>query len=110
MAQSTPRHEISETVFLDAQTQFLSSLSQQEQSLFKTCSSRKELIAEVSKFAEFRSRHKTWSKVLEKVKRFSECLEHYFKVVDTFVQPSPEYSALVWGSIRLILKVRTLNP
>jgi hypothetical protein len=102
--------QASEKVFLNAREHFLGSLSQHEQSLFKNCSSRAELIAEVSKFTEFRLRHKTWAKSLEKLKAFSDGLEPYFAVVDMFVQSNPEYSALVWGSIRLILKVPTLSP
>ena len=39
------------------------------------------------------------------MQRFGERLEPYFKIVDIFVSSNPQYAALFWGSLRLVLKV-----
>jgi len=104
-----PEHQTSQQVFLDAQNQFLGSLSANEYSFFKDCSSSGQLIIEVNKFTNLKDRHKAWKKVVDVIKGFSERIEPYCKVIDTFVQSSPEISALVWGSIRLILQVCKLS-
>ena len=96
-----------DSVFLEAREKFLSSLSDPEHSLFRTCSSAEELFSDVAKFAKFRLKHREWAKPLDRLKELSDRLECYFKVVDTFVQSSPEYSALAWGAIRLVLQVFT---
>lgn len=101
-AEPTPEHRTSQ-VFLDARKQFLGSLSENEYSFFKDCSSSAELIIEVNKFTNLKSRHKARTKTPDIIKGFSERIEPYCKVIDTFIRSGPEYSALVWGSIRLIL-------
>lgn len=94
-AEPTLEHQTSQQVFLDARKQFLGSISEDEYSFFKHCSSSAELIIEVNKFTKLKSRHKAWEKTLEIIKGFSERIEPYCKVIDTFIQSSPEFSALV---------------
>ena len=94
-----------DNVFLEARNAFLASLSKHEQSLVSECSSAEELLSEVAKLADFRSKHPTVAKPLDKIKKFSDQLECYFKAVDIFVQINPEHSAIAWGAIRLVLQV-----
>jgi len=108
-AEPSPEHQTSQQVFLDARKQFLSTLSEDEHSDFEKCSTSAQLIIEVNRFTKLKGRHKAWEKVVDVIQGLSQRIEPYCKVIDTFVQSSPEYSALVWGSIRLILQVSTLS-
>lgn len=44
-------------------------------------------------------------KVLKWLSRFSEKIMHYSGVLDMLSQHHPEYVALVWGSMKLVLMV-----
>jgi hypothetical protein len=43
-----------------------------------------------------------------KFEGFVSRFQPYFDVVEIFVQVKPEYMALIWGSLKLIFKVRYL--
>jgi len=45
------------------------------------------------------------SRVVKRVKAFSDNLKHYFDVIGILIQSHPEYAALVWGAVRLVLQV-----
>jgi hypothetical protein len=45
------------------------------------------------------------SRVLNCIQKFNERIEPYFQVVGIFVQSNPEYAAIFWGSLRLLLQV-----
>jgi len=57
-------------------------------------------------------RHKNSSRLYSccaKIAQFSNAFEPYFDIVNIFVQVKPEYMGVIWGSIRLIFKVITLE-
>jgi hypothetical protein len=51
------------------------------------------------------SKHKHIDAFCRAVGRISKSLEPYFAVGDVFMQGSPSYASLIWGSIRLVFKV-----
>ena len=64
-----------------------------------------DLVQELQKLdivAREGSSGKRWLSI---VRRFAERLEPYFKIVDIFVSSNPQYAAIFWGSLRLVLKV-----
>ncbi|KAI2631361.1 hypothetical protein GGS26DRAFT_92905 [Hypomontagnella submonticulosa] len=92
-------------VFNKAQEHFLSSLSDNERRLYTPCSSPGHLKRELEGlrcFAHARSRKLKWLAIVNK---FTQHLGPYFQVVGILVSSNPEYAALVWGSIRLILQL-----
>jgi len=50
--------------------------------------------------------HSRLTNVCKRIDRFASKLESFFEVISIFVQTNPEYSGLVWGTIRLIFLVR----
>lgn len=51
------------------------------------------------------SKHKYIDAFCHAVSRISKSLEPYFAVGDVFMQGSPSFASLIWGSIRLVFKV-----
>ena len=47
-------------------------------------------------------RSKTWRRVIGTLE---SNLEPYFKIIGIFVSSNPEYAAIIWGGIRLVLQV-----
>jgi hypothetical protein len=45
------------------------------------------------------------SRMVRRVKALNDSLGHYFAVIGTLVQSHPEYAALLWGAVRLVLQV-----
>jgi hypothetical protein len=94
--------------FAAARIKFLDSLPDGERASFSTCSSRRELLSEIEslKTAGYQ-RNKSITKVFSKIDGFSKSLECYFKVIEIVISSNPEYSAIVWGTLRLFLQVRS---
>ncbi|OCL08347.1 hypothetical protein AOQ84DRAFT_42671 [Glonium stellatum] len=45
------------------------------------------------------------TRVAASIKTFNDRLQPYFEVVNTFIQSNPQYTALMWGALRLILQL-----
>ena len=43
--------------------------------------------------------------LLDGLERFTERLKPYFDVIGIIVQSNPEFSAIAWGAVRLVLQV-----
>ncbi|KAI0482518.1 hypothetical protein GGR56DRAFT_191478 [Xylariaceae sp. FL0804] len=69
------------------------------------CLARAKL-QELRSFNQFRKDHNRWSKCLGRVEEFAKSLAPYFEVLNTFVSSHPEWTAVAWGAIRLILQVQ----
>ncbi len=91
--------------FADAQNQFLNSLPATERALFFSCNSAEELLTEVKKLSRFKPEDSRWRRSFECIQRFSDNLKPYFSVIDTFVSSHPEWCAIAWGAVRLLLQV-----
>jgi len=55
-------------------------------------------------FLKFQAR-----KYVGRVQQFLETLQRFSPIIDTFVSSDPKVSALVWGSLRLLIMVGTLQ-
>jgi hypothetical protein len=44
---------------------------------------------------------------MTRVKTFNDALSPYFEVVSIAIQSHPEIAAIAWGTLRLVLQVRT---
>ncbi|KAM7214611.1 hypothetical protein V8F06_010010 [Rhypophila decipiens] len=92
-------------VFLGAKASFLSSLPEAERHRFTSCISAEVLILELQGLDSTGRKYQVGKKWLRVLENLAERLNPYFDIIGIFVSSNPEYSALVWGSLRLILKV-----
>ena len=95
-------------VFEDMQVRFLTSLPPRERKLFEHCSSPEQMVAETSKLAVIADDHIRGTKLIGKIKSFTEKIKPYFEVIDIIVQSHPEYAAIAWGAFRLVLQVSSI--
>ncbi|KAF2107029.1 hypothetical protein BDV96DRAFT_654121 [Lophiotrema nucula] len=109
MASSLPDNAGADTVlsvFDEAHKAFRAQLSSEELAEISSVSSIEELLQAVRALSEnhflHKSRYKTCAR---KITQFGQSFAPYFEVINIFVQTNPEYAGLVWGSIRLILKL-----
>ncbi|KEY72958.1 hypothetical protein S7711_07922 [Stachybotrys chartarum IBT 7711] len=91
--------------FLKAQREFQSSLPVNERHRLTPCISVKHLLSEVEKFDIIAHKGPAGKKWLSIIQKFTDGVEPYFKIVDIFVSSHPEYAALFWGSLRLVLQI-----
>lgn len=93
--------------FQEAQDQFTASLSEKEKATFFKCSSAQELLDEVRKFQVVSKNKRRGLGLLQHIKTFSDNLQPYFKVIEIIIQCDPQWAAIAWGSIRLVLQVKS---
>jgi len=92
--------------FLQAQEEFLRSISEADRSRFLKCPSAVELLTDVKKLAAaIPKKHRQTTKVLNSIHSFTNNLEPYFEVVGILVSSHPDVAAIAWGAFRLILQV-----
>jgi hypothetical protein len=98
---------MSEIVFSAAHDRFLESLPDDERMLYSPCSSANDLLEGLKKLEVItkQSQRHCGNLLLSQVKKFSERLQPYFEIVDIFIQSNPQFTAIVWGALRLVLKV-----
>ncbi|KAK1825634.1 hypothetical protein QBC39DRAFT_270676 [Podospora conica] len=97
-----------EPLFQEATATFLESLSEEERLQFLSCHSPQALVADIAALypnLDPKSLPGRMSKTAETISSFSEKLRPYFEIMGIFVQSHPEWAALAWGAIRLILKL-----
>jgi hypothetical protein len=93
--------------FDDALERFLETLSTDERMLYSPCSSADELLEGLRKLDVIskRSQKRVGGRLTKGIKKLNDCLQPYFEVVGIFIQSNPQYTALVWGALRLVLQV-----
>lgn len=98
-------------VFDEARDSFIASLPKKERMLFAPCSSAEDLLDGIKKLHIIRKQSQNWkiSACLKRIRAFSDALTPYFEVVTIFVSSNPQYTALLWGALRLILQVSDLR-
>lgn len=94
-------------VFDEARDSFIASLSKKERMLFAPCSSAEDLLDGIKKLHVIQKQSQNWKigACLKRICAFSDALKPYFEVVTIFVSSNPQYTALLWGALRLILQV-----
>jgi hypothetical protein len=95
-------------VFDQARDRFLSSLSPQDRLLFSPCATSKDFLDAVTKLDALSKKQAQGAMRLRRIRSAADKLQPYFEVVNIFVQSNPQYSAIVWGAIRLVLQVGEL--
>lgn len=94
-----------EVVFKETSEAFQRRLSDNERAKFEKFSNPHIMLTSlIAEFQRHRSRQRL-ENCSKKVRDFSEKLQPYFAIVDIFVQTNPEYAGIVWGAIRLILRL-----
>jgi hypothetical protein len=91
-------------VFRAASQSFLNSLPPKERAQFEHCYSSDDLLKSIGKVAADKGEGRLRVH-LKKVRLFSERLEPYFETIGIIVQSHPEFAALAWGALRLVLQV-----
>jgi hypothetical protein len=103
--RSSGQEKASRHPFEEARDAFLSSLSTQDRSLYSPCASAADLAEAIKKLDAIAHRKLPLENAIKMIEKFSSHIEPYFKVADIFVSSNPEYTALVWGALRLVLQV-----
>lgn len=91
-------------VFKEAHQSFLRSLSPDERTLFSTCASAENLLADARQLEIISKNRTRGRRFMQRITAISKTLVPYFEVVGITVQTT-EYAALAWGGIRLILQL-----
>ena len=85
----------------------MDSLPPKERALFSNCDSPEELIKDLENFnLKVKNRGRILA-CMTRVKTFNDALSPYFEVVSIAIQSHPEIAAIAWGTLRLVLQVRT---
>ena len=94
-------------VFEAAYQSFLHSLPENERSQYSPCASAADLVHGLQKLDTFakRGQRRRHTRFLSVIGRFGDKIEPFFDVINIFIQSKPEYSAIVWGSLRLVLQL-----
>ncbi|KAK0645509.1 hypothetical protein B0T16DRAFT_141096 [Cercophora newfieldiana] len=96
-------------IFDRARDAFLSSLSPAERVLFSPCFSVDDVQAATVKLQavtnEAHGRILEGNTAIQVIHRLGEALNPYFKIIEIFISSNPQYAAVIWGGIRLVLQM-----
>lgn len=92
-------------IFNKALDAFVESLAPDERALFSSCSSAEQLLADVRRLDPISKDRARGRGFLKRITVFGEKLAPYFEVIGIIISSNPQYSAVVWGAIRLVLQV-----
>ena len=100
------RHDPNE-VFESAYQSFVHSLPEKERLQYSPCASATDLILGLEKIDALakRGQKRRHTRFLGVIGKFSDRIEPFFDVINIFIQSKPEYSAIIWGSLRLVLSL-----
>ena len=84
---------------------FLQSLPPTERQLFSPFSSAVLLLDDVRKWDVIKKNKFKGAELLSDISKFSESIQPYFDTITLLVSSHPEYAALAWGGVRLVLKI-----
>ncbi|KAJ4152231.1 hypothetical protein NW765_017740 [Fusarium oxysporum] len=110
MAQTTASGPLGDTneLFGKAKDEFLSVLSPEEAATFTSWTGQTTpdvLIEEAKRIAElFKDKSRSF-RVYAQVSSFGESIRPYFEVLGIVVSSHPEWAAIAWGALRLILQL-----
>lgn len=93
-------------VFHEARTNFFTSLSKEERPLFAECTSAENMVQQLSNWDVITREKRRGKRMMAAITAFTNQLRPYFEVVTILVQSKPEFAALAWGGLRLILQAR----
>ncbi|CAI6335391.1 unnamed protein product [Periconia digitata] len=93
-----------DSVFSNAKTSFLATLTPEERRSFSPCKSADELLTDIRALNHL-PKARRGLPMMTKIHRFSECLSPYFKVIEIVCQSNPEWSCVAWGAFRLVLQL-----
>jgi hypothetical protein len=96
-------------IFVDAHLAFLESIPPDERTIFSTCASADQLLADARKLEVVLKERSRGRRFIGRIKALTDGLASYFEVINILVSSHPEYAAPVWGSIRLVLQVSVAN-
>ena len=94
-----------ESIFAAAKDQFLESISEKERLRFAECTSVEQLLAEVQTFNISKQDRRKHDIMIGHIHKFGASLQPYFEILNIVVQSCPEWSAIAWGAVRLVLQV-----
>ena len=93
-------------MFEEAYSQFLQCLPERERHLYSPRATPQDVLDGLKKLeivTKCQQRHGLT--VIKRIEQFHDRLRPYFETVGIFIQSNPQYSALVWGALRLVLEV-----
>ncbi|KAK7959115.1 uncharacterized protein PG986_003969 [Apiospora aurea] len=100
-APPQPPKSAEETVFSEARAKFLASLSANDQQMYSPCASSNDLLQAVEKLTAITAKQRDGqrhehnaTRWMSAIRRLSDALKPYFKVVEVFVSSNPQYAAL----------------
>jgi len=93
-----------EELFLEVKETFLLSISAEERAQFSSCRSPAELVESIATFSSG-SEKSGFKRTTEQIESFSKKLQPYFDILGIFVSSNPEWAAIAWGALRLVLQV-----
>jgi hypothetical protein len=97
------RYQDAASIFQDAYGSFRELFPQTQQEEFKEYRDAQSMISAIHELAENHPIHRTkLTAAVRKLHNFSRNLEPYFDIVNIFIQANPEYTCLIWGSLRTI--------
>ncbi|KEZ45185.1 hypothetical protein SAPIO_CDS2639 [Scedosporium apiospermum] len=91
--------------FRQAQNEFLATLSNKERETFSTYISADTFLQSLERLDIIAKKGPSGKRWLNIIRKFSDGLEPYFKVVNIYVSSKPECAAIFWGSLRLVLQL-----
>jgi hypothetical protein len=101
---------IDNAAFHEARDSFLETVPEGERSQFESCSDLSTLLEQLrSQLRGFQNKGnglaRSTDQFLDKVHKFGCKVEPYFDVIGILISSNPQYSAIFWGALRLVLKV-----
>lgn len=102
---NTPQDSETLAQFRKARDAFVATISTQDKAQFLKCENAEQLLASLQAPKAWSNKPKRWKKAMAHVQAFGECLTPYFEIISIVLQSNPEWSMIVWGAVRLMLKV-----
>lgn len=93
------------STFEHVRDEFLQSLPPTERQLFIPFASSEQLLEEVRQWDVIQKENFRAARLLSNIKEFSDNIQPYFDAIGFLVSSHPEFTALAWGGIRLVLKL-----
>lgn len=97
------------TAFEEARLAFVTKLSQDEKRILESASTAEDLLADIK---ELDKRHQEGSILRRFMSKIEPCIrgiEQYAQVMDVYSNAKPEVLSVLWGSVRMVLKVSIPN-
>lgn len=97
-------------VFDEAYRQFFQNLPQSQRNLYAPTATPQDVLDGLEKLQIITQCQKRRGlTVFARVQLLHDRLKPYFETMGVFIQSNPKCAALIWGSFRLVLEVRTLQ-